>query len=85
MRSQPLDEDREYVPSGKLKGKAAIVTGADSGIGRSVAILFAKEGADVTVVYLKEHGDADQTVKRIGELGRRAVKPSGDLGDPIFL
>ena len=84
MRPEPLEEDKEYIPAGKLKGKAAIITGADSGIGRSVAILFAKEGADVAVVYLNEHQDADQTVKRIKELGRRAIKLPGDLGDPIF-
>lgn len=84
MRPQPLDEDKDYVPSGKLKGKKAIVTGGDSGIGRAVAILFAKEGADVCIVYLNEHKDAEQTVKRLKDLGMRAVKFDGDLADPVF-
>lgn len=84
MRPQPIDEDKEYKPAGKLKGKVAIVTGADSGIGRSVAILFAKEGADVCIVYLNEHEDAEQTVTRIKQLGGRVIKCNGDLGKPEF-
>ncbi len=84
MRPRPIDEDQEYIPSGKLKGKVAIVTGADSGIGRSVAILFAKEGADVCVVYLDEHQDAKETVCRIKQLGGRAIACDGDLGEPDF-
>ncbi|HEX9047448.1 MAG TPA: SDR family oxidoreductase [Verrucomicrobiae bacterium] len=84
MLPQPIDEDKDYIASGKLKDCVAIVTGADSGIGRSVAILFAKEGADVCVVYLNEHEDASQTVKRIQSLGRRAISVAGDLADPNF-
>jgi len=84
MRPQPIDEDENYVGSGKLKGKVAIVTGGDSGIGRSAAILFAKEGADVCVVYLNEHDDARKTVARIEELGRRAIGLDGDLADTVF-
>ena len=84
MRPQPLDDDPEYRPSGKLKGKAAIVTGGDSGIGRAVAILFAKEGADVSIVYLNEHEDAEFTVSRIRTLGRRGLRFAGDIGEPGF-
>lgn len=84
MKPLPLDEDHEYIPNGKLKGKVAIITGGDSGIGRSVAILFAKEGADICIVYLNEEEDADATLKRIEELGRRAIKFSGDIGKPDF-
>jgi NAD(P)-dependent dehydrogenase (short-subunit alcohol dehydrogenase family) len=84
MHPRPLDEDPEYRASGKLKGRCAIITGGDSGIGRAVAILFAKEGADVSIVYLNEHADADFTVGRIRELGRKALKYAGDIGDPQF-
>lgn len=84
MRPEPIDEDRSRVGTGKLKGKVAVVTGGDSGIGRSVALLFAKEGADVCIVYLNEETDASQTAERVQELGRRAIKCSGDLGDPDF-
>jgi len=84
MRPEPIDEDRDRKGSEKLKGKVAIVTGGDSGIGRSVALLFAKEGADVCIVYLNEEKDANATVKRIEELGRKAIKCPGDLSDPGF-
>lgn len=84
MRPQPIDEDKDYKAAGKLKGKVAIVTGADSGIGRSVAILFAREGADVCIVYLNEHEDAEQTVTRIKQIGGRVIKCDGDLAKPEF-
>lgn len=84
MRPQPVDENELYVASGKLKGKVAIITGGDSGIGRSVAILFAKEGADICIVYLNEHEDANRTMARIEDLGRRVVKFDGDIADPDF-
>lgn len=84
MRPQPLDEDKQYTGTEKLRGKVAIVTGADSGIGRSVAILFAKEGADISMVYLNEHEDAKDTMKRIEEIGGRVIKFDGDLADPKF-
>jgi NAD(P)-dependent dehydrogenase (short-subunit alcohol dehydrogenase family) len=84
MRPQPVDENENYVASGKLEGKVAIVTGGDSGIGRSVAILFAKEGADICIVYLNEHDDAKKTVNRIKEIGRNVISISGDIGDPTF-
>jgi len=84
MTPKPLEEGPDYRPSGKLEGKAAIITGGDSGIGRSIAILFAKEGADVCIIYLNEHKDADHTLARVRELGRRGVKVAGDIGDPGF-
>lgn len=65
----------------RLEGKAAIVTGGDSGIGRAVALAFAHEGADVAILYLDEHGDAERTVAMIEEEGRRALAIAGDIGD----
>ena len=61
MTPRPQAEDRDYRGSGKLQGKVALITGGDSGIGRAVAIAFAKEGADVGIVYLNEHDDAQET------------------------
>lgn len=61
MNPLPLTEDRDYKGSGKLKGKVAIITGGDSGIGRAAAIAYAKEGADVSILYLDEHSDAEET------------------------
>jgi NAD(P)-dependent dehydrogenase (short-subunit alcohol dehydrogenase family) len=84
MKPQPIDEDKDYKSAGKLKGKIAIVTGGDSGIGRSVAIHFAKEGADVCIVYLNEHEDAEKTLARIKEFGGRVIKFDGDLAEPNF-
>lgn len=65
----------------RLEGKAAIVTGGDSGIGRAVALAFAHEGADVAILYLDEHGAAERTVAMIEEEGRRALAIAGDIGD----
>lgn len=73
-----------YPGSGRLKGKAAIVTGGDSGIGRAVAALFAREGADVTIAYLSEHDDARETAKVIEAEGQKALTIAGDVGDPKF-
>ncbi len=73
-----------YPGSERLKNKVAIVTGADSGIGRAVAALFAREGADVVIVYLKETDDAEKTVSIVEEEGRSALALEGDLGDPDF-
>jgi NAD(P)-dependent dehydrogenase (short-subunit alcohol dehydrogenase family) len=84
MDPAPREERSEYRPSGKLSGKTAIVTGGDSGIGRSVAILFAKEGADVAICYLDEHEDANDTKARIEETGRRCLIMAGDVGDEKF-
>ena len=73
-----------YPGSGRLSGKVALVTGADSGIGRAVAVLFAREGADIAVVYLNEHRDAEETRRAVEAEGRSAVLIAGDLGDPDF-
>ena len=82
----PADHGEEsYVGTGKLKGRAAIVTGADSGIGRAVAIAFAKEGADVLLSYLpEEEPDAAEVVGVIEEAGRKAVKLPGDIRKPEY-
>ncbi|MEC5396429.1 SDR family oxidoreductase [Uliginosibacterium sp. H1] len=68
----------------RLCGQVAIVTGGDSGIGRAVSIAYAKEGADVVIVYLDEHGDANDTAGKIRELGRQCLLLAGDVGDPAF-
>lgn len=84
MRPQPQDHVSNYKGSGKLTGKAAIVTGGDSGIGRAAAIAFAKEGADVAVVYLVEHEDAAHTRREIEAQGVRCLLIGGDIGDEAF-
>lgn len=73
-----------YHGSGKLEGKSTIITGGDSGIGRGVAILFAREGADVAIVYLDEHEDAKQTKEFVETEGGRCILHAGDIGDPAF-
>jgi NAD(P)-dependent dehydrogenase (short-subunit alcohol dehydrogenase family) len=85
MAPKPMDEDPRYRGSEKLKDKVALITGGDSGIGRAVAIAFAKEGAHSAIVYLpEEEEDAERTRARLEELGRRCVKIPGDVGDPKF-
>ena len=74
----------DYKGSGKLKGMAAIVTGGDSGIGRAVAVLFAREGADVAVLYLDEDQDARITKKHVEAEGARCMAIAGDVKDPKF-
>ena len=71
--------EKSYKGSGRLAGKKAIITGADSGIGRAVAIAFAREGADVLISYLSEHDDAKETAKWVEEAGRKAVIVTGDI------
>jgi NAD(P)-dependent dehydrogenase (short-subunit alcohol dehydrogenase family) len=73
-----------YPGSGRLKNKVALITGADSGIGRAVAALFAREGADVGILYLCEHDDAAMTKRIVEAEGRRAVAIPGDVGDKAF-
>lgn len=79
MTPRPISENPSYKGAGKLKGKVAIITGGDSGIGRAVAYAFVKEGAKVVIVYLNEHKDAKETEQRINELGGESLLLSGDL------
>ncbi|MCD2519591.1 glucose 1-dehydrogenase [Massilia sp. G4R7] len=74
--------ETSYTGSGKLTDKATIITGADSGIGRAVALAFAREGADVLIAYLNEHEDAEETRRLVEEAGRKAVLVPGDIADP---
>jgi len=78
------DWEPRYKGSDRLKGKVALITGADSGIGRATAALFAREGADVAIVYLCEHDDAKKTKEIVEKEGRRAITIAGDLGDKNF-
>ena len=80
----PRFEAPGYRGSGKLEGMKAIVTGADSGIGRAVAVLFAREGADVAIFYLNEHKDARETARWVEKEGREAILVPGDVRDPAF-
>ncbi|MDB6109377.1 MAG: dehydrogenase [Pedosphaera sp.] len=81
MSPRPRFEPPMYVGSGKLFGKVALITGGDSGIGRSVAVLFAKEGADVLISYLNEHDDADETCRQVEQERRRCFTFAGDVGN----
>jgi NAD(P)-dependent dehydrogenase (short-subunit alcohol dehydrogenase family) len=81
MSDRPRDEMRDYVGRDLLKGKRALITGGDSGIGRAVAVAFAKEGADVAIAYLEEHDDATHTASLVEDTGRRCLRLPGDLGD----
>ena len=82
---QPRYKAPAYVGSGKLDGRAALVTGGDSGIGRAVSVLFAREGADVAIIYLpSEEVDAEETSKAIVQEGRRVLRLPGDVRDPEF-
>lgn len=84
MTPKPVSDDPKYRGSGKLRDKVAIITGGDSGIGRAVAIAFAREGADIAVVYLNEHKDAEETRKMVEEEGRRCLLIAGDVADDAF-
>ena len=80
MKPRPRAEDEKHRGSGKLQDKVAIITGGDSGIGRAVAIAFAKEGADVSVVYLEERKDANETRRLVEEHGSKCLLIEGDVG-----
>jgi NAD(P)-dependent dehydrogenase (short-subunit alcohol dehydrogenase family) len=84
MRPRPESGARRYKAAGKLEGKTALITGGDSGIGRSVAVMFAKEGADVAIVYLNEHRDADETRRLVEAEGRRCLTLAGDVARSAF-
>jgi NAD(P)-dependent dehydrogenase (short-subunit alcohol dehydrogenase family) len=80
----PMYEAPDYRGSGKLEGKVAIITGGDSGIGRGVAVLYAREGADVAIVYLNEHEDAEVTKRAVEKEGRRCILIPGDVAQVEF-
>ena len=82
MDPAPDYGEQSYKGSGRLKGKVAVITGADSGIGRAVALAYAREGADVLVAYLSEHEDARETERLVKDAGRRCVLFAGDIADP---
>lgn len=84
MTPRPQSKDETHRGSGKLQDRVALITGGDSGIGRAVAIAFAREGADVAVVYLNEHDDARETQRLVEEEGGRCLLISGDVGDEAF-
>lgn len=82
MRPQPTSERPDYQGSDKLRGRVAIITGGDSGIGRAVAVAYAHEGADSLIAYFDEHDDARETVRLVEEAGRRCIAVAGDIGEP---
>jgi NAD(P)-dependent dehydrogenase (short-subunit alcohol dehydrogenase family) len=84
MTPRPRASDPAHRGSGKLEGKAALITGGDSGIGRAVAIAFAREGAEIAICYLDEHADAKETQRLVEAEGRRCVAVAGDVGDEKF-
>lgn len=84
MSPRPQFDSPAYLPAGKLKGKVAVISGGDSGIGRAVSVAFAKEGADMAIVYLNEDGDAQETKRLTEAYGVRCLLLTGDIGDPEF-
>lgn len=83
MNPRP-DYEPRYPGSGRLKGKVALITGGDSGIGRAVAVLFAREGANVAILYLNEGEDAQETKRLVEREGGKCLTIAGDVGDPGF-
>lgn len=84
LKPRPKSDDKSYQGSGKLEGKVALITGGDSGIGRAVAIFFAKEGAKVTIVYFDEHKDAEETKAKVESYEGECILIAGDIGDEQF-
>lgn len=84
MKNKPLYKSEDYFGSKKLEGKVAIITGGDSGIGRSIATLYAREGANVAILYLNEHEDANETCKAVEAEGRKCISISGNIQDQNF-
>ncbi|MGZ5007593.1 MAG: SDR family oxidoreductase [Methylobacter sp.] len=84
MNPRPQSHDPNYRGSGKLERKVALITGGDSGIGRAVAVAFAKEGADTAIVYLNEHEDAEETKRLVSENGQKCLLISGDIRQEDF-
>ena len=84
MSPKPIFDNPNYKGSGKLKDKVAIITGGDSGLGKSAAIYFAKEGAKIVIPYYNEHKDAEETKKYIEKLGGECYLLSGDITDKNF-
>lgn len=84
MNPKPIFDDPNYKASNKLENKTALITGGDSGIGRAVAVAYAKEGADISIVYYDEHEDAEATKKIIKGLGRKCLLIPGDITDAAF-
>ncbi|UKS28977.1 SDR family oxidoreductase [Paenibacillus sp. HWE-109] len=84
MNPRPEFDQAQYKAAGKLKDKVALITGGDSGIGRAIAIAYAKEGADVVLVYLNEHSDAEKTHSLVEQAGRKCLHVAGDIGDENF-
>lgn len=84
MSPRPVFDNPDYSGSGKLKDKVAIITGGDSGMGRAIAVAFAKEGADIVIVYLNEHSDAEETKQVVEQKGRRCLAIAGDIGSEAF-
>ncbi|MGE6367927.1 SDR family oxidoreductase [Planococcus kocurii] len=81
MNPEPIYDDKDYRGSGKLEGKVALITGGDSGIGRAVAVAYAKEGASIAIAYLAEHEDAEKTIAAIESYGAKAIKFATDVSD----
>jgi NAD(P)-dependent dehydrogenase (short-subunit alcohol dehydrogenase family) len=84
LKLQPMYDAPYWKGSGKLEGKVAIITGGDSGIGRAIAVLYAREGADVAIVYLDEHEDAEETQRAVEAEGQRCILIPGDVKDAKF-
>ena len=82
MKPLPIFDNPNWTPSGKLKDKVAIISGGDSGIGRAISVLFAKEGANIVISYFNEHEDANETKRIVESLGRKCILFAGDLRDP---